>query len=100
MTRKQMGPLLASAAVEELQRGNRSFNLFCASSLMRYFRNDWGEISQEDREMNDKVLQSGDERIIASYNFPDGIHWGGEDCLWIVTEAYGSSTTLLFPGEY
>lgn len=100
MTQKQMGPLLASAAVEELQRGNRLFNLFCASSLMRYFNNDWGEISQEDREMNDKVLQNGGERIMASYNFPDGTHWGGEDCLWIVTEADGSSTTLLFPGEY
>lgn len=101
MTQKQMGPLLASAAVEELQRGNNEFRLFCASSLMRYFRNDWGEIGQEDREMNDQALQSGLHRvIIASYNFPDGTHWGGEDCLWIVTEADGSSTTLLFPGEY
>lgn len=99
MTQQQMEPLLASAAVEKLQRGNSEFRLFCASSLMRYFRNDWGEISQEDREMNDTALKSGDERIIASYAFPDGKHWGGEDCLWIVTEPDGG-TTLLFPGEY
>lgn len=62
MTQKQMGPLLASAAVEKLQRGNRSFNLFCASSLMRYFNNDWGEISH--REMNDQALRNGGERIM------------------------------------
>lgn len=78
MTQKQMGPLLASAAVEELQRGNKLFNLFCASSLMRYFNNDWGEISQEDREMNDHgQLQFSGRHPLGRRGLPVDRHGGG-----------------------
>jgi hypothetical protein len=71
---------------------DKQFADFIAVSFKRYLTHDWGDISKEDKALNDKALIEG-KRILASYSY-------GIDKVWIITEADRSSTCFLFPEEY
>lgn len=65
-----------------------------AASLLAYHTiGDWGDISKNDRQENEKSLNEG-HTLISSYRL------SGDAKLWIVTEADRSATTLLLPSEY
>ncbi len=61
--------------------------------LQRHSAGDWGELDVEDRQENDRALQSG-MRLLSSYRSTGGATY------WIITEADRSATTLLLPEDY
>lgn len=66
--------------------------------LAHHSAGDWGDICDEDRQLNDEALVDG-SRILSAYKTKDGTK------LWIITEAVGengqrSATTILLPEEY
>jgi len=107
MKMKDLGQLVATRAVADLQENNQEFATFVNACLNRYLSNDWGVLAEDDKKMNDDAVKSGDERILASYPFPPNAPWDAingwnikEDKIWIITEWDRSVTTILFPGEY
>lgn len=74
---------------------NAEFEAFVLSSLGRYVNCDWGEMSPEDKHMNDMAVRNNDDRVFASYTDSRS----GKK-IWIITEADRSITTVLFPEEY
>lgn len=62
-------------------------------AITRHSNGDWGDMPTEDKELNDKALESGDDRLMSSYTI------NGEK-IWIITEWDKSITTVLFPSEY
>ena len=95
-----LGRIVATARVWELIDSNDAFSMFATLCFSRYLQNDWGELEPEDWRMNDLAVENGDDRILASYQFPSEIKVEGEEKLWIITEWDRSVTTLLFPGDY
>ena len=69
--------------------------------LARHIQGDWGCIDPEDAEMNRRAVEAGD-RIHSAYAIdPEKPCAGfGDNCLWIITEADRSVTTILLPDEY
>ena len=61
--------------------------------LARHLTGDWGDLCEEDLEMNDKAVRIG-ERILSSYNLTNG------EKVWIITEWDRSATTILLPSDY
>lgn len=61
--------------------------------LQRHLSGDWGEVSAEDAQENERSLVHG-WRLLSAYGLSDGTK------LWIITEADRSATTLLLPSEY
>lgn len=66
--------------------------------LDRHFSGDWGDLCEEDKQLNDEALKNG-SRILSAYTLPDSTK------IWVITEAVGdddrrSATTLLLPDEY
>src|SRR5208283_2778239 len=66
--------------------------------LSRHIAGDWGEISEEDKRLNDLALVEG-SRLLSAYRTSKGTK------LWIITEAVDddgkrAATTLLLPDEY
>ena len=65
----------------------------------RHLLADWGELGDEDRQLNDDTLllwKAGKTdlgRLFSAYELPDG----GK--LWIITDAPGYATTALLPEE-
>ena len=69
--------------------------------LARHVRGDWGCVDSEDREVNSLAVTQGD-RILSPYPINPALPCAGygENCLWVITEADRSVTTILLPDEY
>ena len=66
--------------------------------LDRHIAGDWGELTQDDREENERSVKEG-FRILSAYPLSD------QTKIWIITEAEGDdgnrqATTILLPEEY
>lgn len=70
------------------------FSRFIVKSLEKYGMNDWGNLCDEDKEMNDLAIQQNDGRVIARYNHNRDIY--------IITDIQGKQryTTVMFCDEY
>jgi hypothetical protein len=119
---KDLGQLVATKAVAELQESSREFNAFVNACLNMYLNHNWGDLSDGDKKMNDDAVKSGEDRLLASYPFPPGAPWEAlngwgleESGIWIITDwdrsirqffpdvtmiLFPGVTTILFPGEY
>jgi hypothetical protein len=62
------------------------------SYLARHSSGDWGALNAHDCRENELSLKHG-WRIVSSYPIGDG-------CVWVITEADRSVTTILLPEEY
>jgi hypothetical protein len=60
--------------------------------LVRHAAGDWGDLCAFDRRQNEVALRYG-YRVLSSYPV-------GRECVWIITEADRSVTTILLPEEY
>jgi hypothetical protein len=60
--------------------------------LARHATGDWGDLCAFDRRQNEIALREG-LRVLSSYPV-------GRKCVWIITEADRSVTTILLPEEY
>ena len=85
------GQVVVTAGIDELVRQGR---LNPAPYLRRHLHGDWGDLSDNDRRLNDAALKSGEDRLFSSYQVTRDLK------LWIITEWDRSVTTLLLPSEY
>ena len=91
-----IGKLLATpAALEALQEADVDL----IDLVDRHISKDWGDLSDEDKRLNDEALHDG-SRILSAYVLPKT---GAK--IWIITEAVDDSgeraaTTALLPEEY
>ena len=66
--------------------------------LERHLSGDWGELCDEDRQLNEEALIDG-ARLMSAYRLKDNTR------IWCITEATGENgqreaTTFLLPDEY
>lgn len=97
--RFDMGQLVATRPVGQLREDDPAFNQFVIDSLYRYAREDWGDLSEGDKALNDSAVASEvqgslTDRIVAKYSKE------GQPDILIITEYDRSYTTVLFPDEY
>ena len=88
----KLGNLYATRRVEDLMQSNSKFRDDVNTALNLYIYEDWGITCSQDAQANDEALALG-ERILAAYKICKGK-------ILIITDAYRSSTTVLFPFEY
>lgn len=68
--------------------------------LGRHVLGDWGDLCDEDRELNTHSLANG-MRIFSSYKLNASSGDGtSSETVWVITEADRASTTILLPSEY
>ena len=85
------GQVVMTIGVDELVQQGR---LNPTPYLRRHLHGDWGDLSDDDRRLNDAALKSGEDRLFSSYQVTRDLK------LWIITEWDRSVTTLLLPSEY
>ena len=61
--------------------------------VARHQAGDWGQLDEHDVRENEYALQHG-FRLLSAYTLNTGV------CLWLITEADRSATTILLPQEY
>lgn len=76
-------------AIEAMKDADENSAVF----LGRHVGGDWGEVCEEDAQVNADALNSG-ERLMSVYLTSKGVK------LWVITERGRSATTILLPSEY
>ncbi|MBN2098805.1 MAG: hypothetical protein JW753_04330 [Dehalococcoidia bacterium] len=89
----RLGRPSASEGIADMAAQDVAFATFCYKCLRRHANGDWGNISTQGRDRNQRALQQG-SRILSTYRRK------GCPEIWIVTEADRSATKILFPHEY
>lgn len=92
------GRVVATCGINEAMKNSNRFALEVEMSLRRYLAKDWGDLTEEDKQVNEDALQ-----------FPDDIYLLGvyETCrgrIYIITnriseKAGDNITTVCFPDE-
>lgn len=75
------------------------FAVFCQNALTRHKNQDWGDLEDEDKELNNEALLDN-ERILSRYDIPKNQNFPNHIKVYIITECDRSLTTILFPYEY
>ena len=88
----ELGRLVTTSTVHDLMQENEQFHIDVSTSLSRYISNDWGDLCDEDKQMNNDAL-TYEDRILGKY------HTCVDD-IYIITEWDRSATTILFTNEY
>ena len=88
-----LGQLVMTRGINDEMATNTKFTQEILRSISRYKSMDWGELCEEDKQMNDRAIKMGDDRIFARYDTSKGI-------VYIITEWDRSVTTILFASEY
>ncbi len=88
------GQIRVTGCVSDLMAEDPDFERIAMASLHRHLAGDWGEISEDDRDMNNAAMVNGD-RILSVYLAPCA-----EGRVYILTDYDRESTTMLFPSEY
>jgi len=88
----EYGNILAIRGIANEMEESPVFAGEIAAAFNRYQRKDWGDLSIEDKDLNNRAVEAG-ERILAAYQTSKGR-------IWIITERDRSATTILFPSEY
>ena len=89
----RIGQTLVTNGVNDLIMDDKDFADFVGKSFVRHVNGDWGDLCEEDKEMNEDALANG-ERLFSKYNYNDDVS------IYIITEWDRSYTTILFPEEY
>ena len=85
-----LGQVVATpGALQALEEAGQSADEF----LRRHVAGDWGNLGQEDWDLNDEAVKDG-SRILSAYMTSKG------EKIWVITEADRSSTCCLRPDEY
>ena len=85
-----LGQIVATpAALSVLQQAGTD----PSSLLSRHVRGDWGDLCDEDKQLNDAAVDNG-ERLLSSYQLRD------QQKVWVITERDRSVTTILLPSDY
>lgn len=88
----QLGQLVYTASVQNLIEKEIISNIDLFNILRRHAKGDWGDLCDEDRQVNQSALADGD-RLLSSYTI-------NKTVFWIITEADRSVTTILLPEDY
>lgn len=89
----EMGQIYVTRGIGMLIGESDSFRKFISISFTRYANQDWGDLCDEDKAMNDHAVQYSDGRIVGRYNNALGD-------IYIITEWDRSLTTILLTEEY
>lgn len=89
----ELGRVVTTCGVAEKMQNDISFGIGVVDALERHSKGDWGNISDDDRDVNNEAVKNGDDGIMSSYTI-------GSTEIWIMTEWNRSVTTVLFPEEY
>ena len=89
---KWLGALYTSKGINELVINGLGNGLGLASLFYRHAIGDWGDLEDEDFQLNNEMLIKGG-RILSAYQC-EGVE------IWIITEADRARTTALLPSEY
>lgn len=92
----ELGEVVMTPNVSNKMVEDTAFSVYVSHCVTRHTKCDWGDMTDEDKNMNDDAIRTGQDRIFSAYENKERPDWR----IWIITEWDHSRTTVLFPDEY
>lgn len=89
----ELGQVVQTQSIYNKCKEDTSFYKEVISAFNRYIECDWGDLSDDDKELNDSAIENNNDRILARYNT-------SFKPIYIITDYDRSTTTILFRDEY
>lgn len=94
----KLGTVVMTQGIGDFCKKDESAIGAIREAIARHQNRDWGEISEDDKALNDEVADLEDARVMSAYTISG-------TKIWIFTESTqetesGKLTTLLLPEEY
>lgn len=83
---------MITTALNDIQNASPAVARQVSQAFSRFLKGDWGDMPDEDKNLNDDALRTGD-RIVAKYGTVNGY-------IYIITEHDRSCTTIMLAEEY
>ena len=96
MTLFETGPIVMTPGISEMMMSGYQDKI--QSCLDRHRSGDWGDLNDEDRQMNDNALEAENNGGFSDSLF--SAYDTGFGRIYIITECDRSVTTILLPEEY
>lgn len=87
----ELGQIVATSGIAQKSE-DPNFAHEVRKCLSKHIKGDWGDLCEEDKNLNEQAIQKG-TRILSAYNILN-------EKIYIITEADRSVTTVLFAREY
>jgi hypothetical protein len=68
--------------------------------LARHVSGDWGDVPAEDAATNNQAVHDDNLMILSEYSVPNPGDEASGGRVWIITDAYRATTTILLPEDY
>ena len=93
-----LGKVVCTATLNNAMSENKQFASEVMSALQKYCNKDWGDLCEEDKQMNDDALQYPDDLYLLT------VYQTCKGKIYIITERISENagynvTTLCFPDE-
>jgi len=95
----ELGRVVITSGIRDIIEMDGSFHTFIHDCLRRHSEGDWGELCEEDKELNESALIAESEGKRYTNSLMSVYSYNGEE-IWIITEWDRSVTTILLPHEY
>lgn len=92
MPKFNIGKLYMTRGIDYEIKEDEKYTKELLKCFRRYLSCDWGELTEEDRKINEEAIKNSD-RILGAYNTSKGK-------IYIITEANHKYTTILKADEY
>lgn len=86
------GKVMMTCGIANIASDERGMEIVL-KCLQRHCSGDWGDLSKDDKKLNNVALNEGEGRIFSAYETDVG-------SIYIITESDRSVTTILLPEEY
>ena len=71
-----LGMMVATRAVADAMEGAPdTFGAFAKQCMRRHRTGDWGDMTEDDKAMNDEAVRQGNLRIFSAYENPNNPEW-------------------------
>ena len=89
----KLGRTLMTYTVSHAMEVNPNFKHDVFGSFARYVKEDWGDLDEYDKLLNDKAVKENNDRIFAKY-------YTCGDPIYIITDRNRETTTIMLCSDY
>ena len=89
----ELGQTVVTRGLHDSMQENPLIEAGVRSAILKHISGDWGTLSNEDKELNNRAVVSGEDRILSAYSI-EGLK------VYIITEWDRSYTTIMLAEEY
>jgi hypothetical protein len=97
---------LVTHNIKRDMESNEDFKIIIYSFIKKFYANNWGDLTEDDKQLNKEAITNNRGHILASYTIPEELQCGKDEKVWIIQyigenlSKEEKTPVILYPSEY